>query len=182
MNKIIYALGIIIPFGLMLIFVYELIKNRFWFKKKVMLQDKELKYFLYEEFDTPATQSDVDSGKATYNKNGRLYVENSGKENIQDSFMRKMEAARHEVGSRGIVFSITSGFRSREYNATLKNSVANSAHVLGYGADISMSKYSEEQKAYVLSVLRKYFVRIGKANTFFHVDNDGSKPQTEWTY
>ena len=187
MNKIIYLLAIILPFGLVLLVVYKLIYRSFWFKKNVLKIDSEMKYFLFSEFDSKATDEEIKAGFKVYEKNGYYYLDGSGKANMNSGFLATLEAARNDVeiynekNSDNLKFLITSGYRTPKHNEAV-GGVNDSAHTKGLAADLFVGYYSETQKQIILSFLRKYFTRIGVSEQFFHVDTDGTKPQLEWTY
>lgn len=151
-------------------------------------------YHVISEFDTPAHSSEL--GKVdTYFKNGKEYVKDSGKRNMDSQFLAMLDNARGEI-ERGwnklnpsdrIIFRINSGYRSQVYNDSLKGSVPNSAHVLGKAVDIAWGGYSRAQKEEILAELYKQgFRRFGVANTFLHVDNadmsSGHPTPSVWTY
>lgn len=119
----------------------------------------KLKYFKLSEFDSP---DKLGSG-----------------ENMQKSTLLKLDDARNIAN---IPFKINSGFRTKYYNNTLKNSVSNSSHLLGYAVDISCND-SRQRSIIILSLLAVGFTRIGISKTFIHVDNDPNKIQNViWTY
>ena len=121
-----------------------------------------MKYFTLDEFDCPS-------------------LPNSGK-NMDSSFLAKLEQAREIAG---IPFKITSGYRTKEHNQSLRDkgykASPNSSHLIGVAADISVS--SGADRYIILSALIKAgFRRIGVAKTFIHCDTDDSKPNSVWTY
>lgn len=190
MKKYIAVLLAVLPFGLIVLSIfaaYKIYKNSNYIKKKIFNMDSEMKYFLWSEFDSPATTEDKKHYKA-YPRNGKMYITDSGYNNMDRSFIAVLEQAReniekyNEAYGTKIVFSINSGYRTQAYNDTLPNSVTDSAHVSGQAADIAIHKYTQSEKAVILDILRKHFVRIGKSATFYHVDNSTTKPQNEWTY
>lgn len=123
-----------------------------------------LKYFSYEEFDSPD-------------------LPNSGAANMDNNFLSMLDSAR---GIAGIPFKISSGFRSRNYNQSLSErgykSSPNSSHLKGKAADIVCST-SAERWIIVKALQEAGFNRIGIAKTFIHIDNDDSKTKDViWTY
>lgn len=150
------------------------------------------RYFNYNEFDSTAKFPE-DSGKSTYNKDGKQKLTNSGKENMKKSFVKKLDDARHIVeeewnkvkpASERIVFEIESGYRTQHFNDSLANSVSNSAHIQGHAADIVIGGYTTEQQKVILEALKRVGInRFGMARTTVHVDDDPSKnPNRVWYY
>ena len=119
-------------------------------------------YFTLSEFDCPSLP---DSGK-----------------NMDTNFIHKLDHARDIAG---ISFKITSGYRTKEYNESLRDrgykASPNSSHLIGVAADIAVSRGSER---YIIlnALIRAGFKRIGVAKTFIHCDTDDSKPNSVWTY
>lgn len=121
-----------------------------------------LNYFTLSEFDCPS-------------------LPNSGK-NMDSNFLTKLESAREIAG---IPFKITSGYRTKEHNQSLRDkgykASPNSSHLIGVAADIAVSGGND--RYIILSALIKAgFRRIGVAKTFIHCDTDESKPNSVWTY
>lgn len=80
----------------------------------------------------------------------------------------------------GAPIQILSGYRTHEYNATLQNSVTNSAHTKGLAADIFVPA---GQMLRWLKVARKVgFTRIGIGTNSLHLDIDASKSDAIWHY
>lgn len=71
------------------------------------------------------------------------------------------------LGGRGV--TITSGYRSAAYNATIKGSARNSYHVLGMAADIVVSGLSASS-VYTRADASGLFGGIGRYSNFTHVD------------
>ena len=98
---------------------------------------------------------------------------------ISDALMTILDAMRGECG---FPFKITSGYRTPAYNATLKDSVIDSAHCLGLAVDIYCVD-SGNRDAIIDSAKKYGITRIGLDHTFVHVDIDSSKPQHKtWLY
>jgi len=116
------------------------------------------KYFTYEEFDSPDVQG-----------SGQMMC---------DTLIEMLDQVREEYGKP---IRITSGYRTDEYNATLRGAVANSSHLKGLAADISIKNSKERYK--LLPILIRYFHRVGIGKNFIHVDIDMDKPQNVyWVY
>lgn len=83
-----------------------------------------------------------------------------------------IELLRHELGSP---ITITSGYRCKPYNAKV-SAVQNGQHPYGNAADLSATFLK------TLTLLAdKYFMAIGSANSFVHVDTRDDKIR-RWTY
>ena len=69
--------------------------------------------------------------------------------------------------------TLNSGWRSQQYNASLKNSAKNSMHLPGLAADVKWSGFSSrsvEIGDFVRVARGLGFNGIGYYNTFMHVD------------
>lgn len=83
-------------------------------------------------------------------------------------------------------FFINSGYRSKEYNDTLRRlgypTSPSSSHLTGCAADIRI--ISSASRFNILNALiAAGFTRIGVGKNFIHVDTDPNKPQNIiWTY
>lgn len=84
-------------------------------------------------------------------------------------------------GIAAVPFYLTSAYRCKTHNK-LVGGVVNSAHTYGLAVDISTPTNYVRMR--VLSGLIKAgFTRVGIADTFIHVDIDGTKPPTScWLY
>jgi zinc D-Ala-D-Ala carboxypeptidase len=115
------------------------------------------KYFKYEEFDSPDIQG-----------SGQM---------MSDSFIKMLDSVREEYGKP---IRINSGYRTEEANIKA-GGVSNSSHLKGLAADLRVKNSKERYE--LLTVLMKYFDRIGVAKSFIHVDIDEDKPQgVIWVY
>ena len=122
-----------------------------------------LKYFTYEEFDSPDL---VNSGI-----------------NMDRNFLQKLELAREIAG---IPFKINSGYRTKEHNNAIYKRLGKepikSAHLVGKAADIAYAN-SRERWLIITALQDAGFNRLGIAKGFVHVDSDTSKsPNVIWTY
>ena len=102
--------------------------------------------------------------------------------NMDNAFLQMLDDAR---GIAGIPFNITSGYRTKNRNK-LVGGVANSSHLVGKAADISVQS-GNERYIIINALIKAGFKRIGVAKTFIHCDNDsleqgGTKPNSIWTY
>lgn len=79
-------------------------------------------------------------------------------------------------GIAGIPFVINSGFRTKEQNDALPNSVKNSAHLTGEAVDIRC-KDSNERFAILKGLIQSGFTRIGLGTGFVHADISKTLPQ-----
>lgn len=78
-------------------------------------------------------------------------------------------------------FKITSSWRSKEKNESLKNSSKNSSHLKGLAVDIACDNGTNRIKI-ITALIKVGFTRIGISKTFIHVDVDNSKNNSIWTY
>jgi len=120
----------------------------------------DLLHFELSEFDCPSLQG---SGV-----------------NMDHTFLRMLDEAR---GLAGVPFHITSGYRTKEHNDSLKNSVPNSSHIIGHAADIATPNGLHRSK--ILRALYAVgFVRVGISfsGNFIHVDNDPNKQESCFGY
>jgi|TARA_R100001129_G_scaffold161825_2_gene126870 uncharacterized protein YcbK (DUF882 family) len=121
-----------------------------------------MKYFKLSEFDSP-------------DKPG------SGK-NMKKDFLEALDFAREEAG---VVFKISSGFRTEAYNKDLLKrgykASKNSSHLKGCAADIVCAD-SVKRSIIVRALINVGFTRLGIAKSFIHVDNDPDKADSIWLY
>ena len=123
----------------------------------------KFRYFSYSEFDSPDSKG---SGHR-----------------MSDEFILMLDEARN---CAGIPFKITSGFRTKEHNESLRKrgfkAVKNSAHLKGLAADISCTT-SAKRWLIVDALIFAGITRIGIGRNFIHADIDESKtPYLIWTY
>lgn len=98
---------------------------------------------------------------------------------IKDELMKIVDTMRGECG---FPFVITSGYRTPAYNATLKDSVSDSAHCTGEAIDLACTDSTRRMKM-IESALKNGIKRIGVSSTFIHLDIAKDKPQgVMWTY
>tara|TARA_R110002020_G_scaffold170928_1_gene360855 strand:- start:329 stop:697 length:369 start_codon:yes stop_codon:yes gene_type:complete len=118
----------------------------------------KLKYFNYEEFDSPDIQG-----------SGQL---------MSEVLLNMLDIVRKKYG-KPIV--INSGYRTVKHNAFVGGK-SDSSHLKGLAVDIKCTKSLDRFKlAKVL--IQVGFKRIGIGNTFIHVDIDKNKTQNVlWTY
>ncbi len=152
-----------------------------------------LRYFTWEEFDSPATPEEVNDPKVkTYLKGKKNYLTGSGKSNMDRTMVNRLSMARYIIEKgwnkdhpdEKIVFKINSGYRTQQYNDTIPKSVKNSSHIGGLAVDIAYGGYTMTQKKEIAkALLTAGFVRFGAGKTFIHVDDDRGKPQfANWGY
>lgn len=133
-------------------------------KKETLAFWKTIKHFQPEEFDSPDRPG-------------------SGLTLMDPSFIRLLDKLRESVG---FPLVISSGYRTPGYNLSLKaeglKSVDGSAHTIGKAADIVV-RFSEHRFKLLKTALALSVRRIGIAQTFIHLDTDGTKPQeVAWLY
>lgn len=98
--------------------------------------------------------------------------------NVRDTFMWKLEFARHEAK---MPFIINSGSRCEKHNRK-EGGTETSDHLTGEGADIKVVG-SWQRLAVVDAGLKSGFKRIGIAKTFIHLgDNLRQNPAGIWIY
>lgn len=123
-----------------------------------------LKYFKYEEFDSPDVP---DSGRY-----------------MDADFLAMLDNAREIAG---IPFRINSGWRTIEHNQEVGGKPG-SSHIVGKAVDIAIR--NSRERSIILSALQQAgFNRFGVGKTFIHVDNDGTDfpdgvkdPNVLWLY
>ncbi len=185
MNKVIVIILVIAVVAIISAFIFK--QSLLGAVKKAIT----LKYFDLSEFDSPAIAS-IDTNVELYTKNGVSYIKNSGRDNMDLAFLYKLDKARDEVEKEWnkdhpdskIVFDINSGYRTKHYNATLEDSVDDSEHVLGKGADISLAGYNDAQIKVVLKALvNAGFKRFGLGTNYVHAGSDETKTTPAlWNY
>jgi uncharacterized protein YcbK (DUF882 family) len=118
----------------------------------------KLKYFTYEEFDSPDVQG-----------SGQL---------MNEELLNMLDVVRKKYG-KSIV--INSGYRTVKHNAKV-GSTPTSSHLKGLAVDIKCNNSVDRFKLY--DILREVgFKRIGVGETFIHVDIDKDKsPEVFWVY
>ena len=117
-----------------------------------------MKYFSYDEFDSP---DELGSGK-----------------HMDHDLLVMIDRARALYGKPIVV---TSGFRTESHNKKV-GGVKSSSHLKGLAIDVACvtSKHRFEMLTALLEV---GFNRIGVADTFIHIDVDKNKSQNViWTY
>ncbi len=117
-----------------------------------------MKYFEYEEFDSPDIQ-------------GSGQMMNKG-------LLSKLDMIREEFGKP---MRINSGYRTEAHNKKV-GGTSKSSHIKGLAVDISCTNSVDRFK--LIDLFIKYEVtRIGIADTFIHIDIDKDKSQNViWTY
>jgi len=117
-----------------------------------------MKYFNYEEFDSPDVQ---------------------GSGQLMDSKLLKMIDEAREIYGRPI--RVNSGYRTSSHNRKVGGK-SSSSHLKGLAIDVACVK-SNERFDMLNAFLEVGFNRIGIASTFIHVDIDKDKSKNViWTY
>jgi|TARA_A100001015_G_scaffold200661_1_gene224035 uncharacterized protein YcbK (DUF882 family) len=117
-----------------------------------------MKYFQYEEFDSPDIQG-----------SGQL---------MSKELLSKLDMIREEFGKP---IYINSGYRTEAHNEKVGGKPA-SSHLKGLAVDIACNA-SRDRFNLVNLFIKHDINRIGIAKNFIHVDIDGDKDQdVMWTY
>tara|TARA_A100001515_G_scaffold53491_1_gene42374 strand:- start:21 stop:395 length:375 start_codon:yes stop_codon:yes gene_type:complete len=96
-------------------------------------------------------------------------------------FISLLDKARDIVDGQ-MIFKITSGYRTENYNDNVLKARIGSSHKLGLAVDIA---YNGSRERYLLinSLMSVGINRIGIGKTFIHCDVDSVKDQNViWTY
>lgn len=157
---------------------------------KVINLNARWKFNKIEEFDSKA-EFPEDAEKATYTRNGFIYLVDDAKNNMQYGTIDLLDLAREDLEEHwnkkspalAIVFDYNSARRTLIHNKR-EGSFPTSAHVKGFAVDIAWRSYNLAQKEEILRVLYKVgFRRFGIGKGFVHADNDPSHPQNVvWNY
>ncbi len=117
-----------------------------------------MKYFEYEEFDSPDIQG-----------SGQL---------MDTRLLNMIDEAREIYGKP---MRVNSGYRTESHNRKV-GGVDSSSHLKGLAIDVACTKSNDRFKM-LTALIKVGFNRIGIASTFIHVDIDEDKSQNViWTY
>ena len=117
-----------------------------------------MKYFNYEEFDSPDIQ---------------------GSGQLMDPELLDMIDKAREIYGKPI--RVTSGYRTEDHNRKV-GGVDSSSHLKGLAIDVACVR-SNDRFEMLTALIEVGFNRIGVAGTFIHVDIDKGKSQNViWTY
>ena len=117
-----------------------------------------MKYFEYEEFDSPDIQ---------------------GSGQLMDTKLLNMIDEAREIYGKPI--HVTSGYRTEAHNRKV-GGVDSSSHLKGLAIDVACVR-SDDRFKMLNALLEVGFNRIGIAGTFIHIDIDKNKSQNViWTY
>lgn len=92
-------------------------------------------------------------------------------------FLRKLTQARFRAN---VPFIINSGYRCHSHNKEV-GGLPESTHLGGIACDIRCTTNSMRCKI-VFGLICAGFTRIGISNTFIHVDNSSTLPNSIWLY
>jgi len=95
---------------------------------------------------------------------------------ISMDLVEKLEKARTDLNRP---MRINSGIRCLEHNRSI-GSRDTSSHIKCVAADIGCTSMSDRHE--LLSILLKYFKRVGVHKQFIHVDVDNNKPNGVFVY
>lgn len=138
-----------------------ILKSRNVDTKKIVLDWSGIKHFKPSEFDSP---DKVGSGN-----------------NMDHEFIKMLDKARSLAA---VPFTVTSGFRTKDYNTGLTGSSPTSSHMIGKAADIrcvSMDDMKRKAKACYQAGFRRFGLYEWKTGYHIHVDNDTAKMNTTWS-
>jgi len=117
-----------------------------------------LKYFNYEEFDSPDIQ---------------------GSGQLMDPELLDMIDKAREIYGKPI--RVNSGYRTEDHNRKV-GGVDSSSHLKGLAIDVACIR-SKDRFEMLTALIEVGFNRIGVASTFIHIDVDKNKSQNViWTY
>ncbi len=117
-----------------------------------------MKYFNYEEFDSPDIQ---------------------GSGQLMDPELLDMIDKAREIYGKPI--RVTSGYRTEDHNRKV-GGVDSSSHLKGLAIDVACVR-SNDRFEMLTALIEVGFNRIGVASTFIHIDIDKNKSQNViWTY
>ena len=117
-----------------------------------------MKYFEYEEFDSPDIQG-----------SGQM---------MSKELLSKLDMIREEFGKP---IHINSGYRTEAHNDKVGGKPA-SSHLKGLAVDIACSA-SRDRFNLIKLFIKHDITRIGIAKNFIHIDIDNNKdPDVIWTY
>jgi zinc D-Ala-D-Ala carboxypeptidase len=91
---------------------------------------------------------------------------------LDDALCQMLSVAR---GKANVPFVITCGLRTASQNASLAESVSDSAHLTGHAVDLACND-SPTRFSMLQGLLAAGFNRIGVYSAHLHVDNDTTKP------
>lgn len=94
-----------------------------------------------------------------------------GAEGVSQILVQTLQDARDDYGQP---INVSSGFRCQRHNAMVGGS-ENSSHLTGMGADILCKDPGDRFE--LLTVVLRYFDRVGVYARHLHVDVDSDKPQ-----
>ena len=95
---------------------------------------------------------------------------------INSILVQKLEVARREYGQP---MRINSGLRCLSHNRKI-GSRDTSSHIKGLAADVGCVGMDDRHK--LLTILLKFFKRVGVNKDFIHVDVDSDKPNGAFVY
>ena len=117
-----------------------------------------MKYFNYEEFDSPDIQ---------------------GSGQLMDPELLDMIDKAREIYGKPI--RVNSGYRTEDHNRKV-GGVDSSSHLKGLAIDVACIR-SKDRFEMLTALIEVGFNRIGVASTFIHIDVDKNKSQNViWTY
>ncbi len=143
------------------------------------------KHFTWDEFDSPATNKfKRDNPNKVYFKNGKWHIIGSGKENMSEVFIRRLDIAR-DCADFSFKIERGGGYRTWDYNTQI-GGASLSSHPEGEGSDIDYK--TEEDLKIILRCLIKvgfnrFGIRLKGSGKSVHVDMSTTKKQfIYWGY
>ena len=127
--------------------------------------------------NTLTSLPEVNSDGFRYFKRSEFDCAHTGRNQISDAFVRRLDELRHRCG---FPFNVTSGYRDRRHPAESAKS-APGQHSRGIAVDIRVNN-ALERRILLDNAVKMCFNGIGIAKTFIHVDDRDSDEPVAWTY
>ena len=120
----------------------------------------------------------------SYETDPKLACSLTGERKMNDEFMGKLDLLRERYGKP---ITITSGYRSPEYNSQVSSTGETGPHTTGRAVDIAV--HSSRERSELMRILLhpdSPFTRVTPAKSFIHIDDlteeDGFAENVMWWY